>query len=117
MKTITLFLLAASVALAQTTNYPSALDTNTSLFVTADNIQTQLSSAMAAVDTVAVVASSTGFVPNMIATVCDATTSVSGGGTRCTTWEHMLVTAVNGNVLTVTRGFAGTSARAHASSS
>lgn len=77
----------------------------------ADNVQTTLTSAMLAGDTVAIVQSSTGFVVNMIVTVCDVVTSTG----KCTTFEHMKVTAVSGNVLTVTRGFAGTSAIGHAS--
>jgi hypothetical protein len=116
MKRFLLLILAASlqycgVAFAQTTNYPSGLDTSASLFVTADNVQSSLSLAMAAGDTTAFVASTTGFVPNMIVTICDVVTSTG----KCTTFEHLFVTAVPGaNSLTVTRGFAGTSAVSHA---
>jgi hypothetical protein len=104
-------ILVAGAALAQTTRYPGALDTDSSLFVVSDNVQTTLNAAMSTSDTAAVLASATGFVPNMIATICDTTTNTG----KCTAWEHMLVTAVSGNVLTVTRGFAGTSARTHSS--
>ena len=100
--------LAAGMAGAQTTRYPGAIDSDGSLFVVSDNVQTSLTAAMAIPDTTAIVASTTGFVPNMIATICDTSTSTG----VCTAWEHMLVTAAAGNVLTVTRGFAGTSARA-----
>ena len=104
-------ILAAAACLAQTTRYPGALDSDSSLFVVQDNVQTTLSAAMGIGDTAAVVASATGFVPNMVATICDTTTNTG----KCTAWEHMLVTAVTGNVLTVTRGQAGTTARTHSS--
>ena len=109
MKLIRLIVLALPL-FAQTTRYPGAIDSDGSLFVVSDNVQTSLNVAMQTTDTTAVVASSTGFVPNMIATICDTSTSTG----KCTAWEHMLVTAVAGNVLTLTRGFAGTSPRAHA---
>jgi hypothetical protein len=104
-----LLMLSAAGALAQTTTYPGAIDTDTSLFVTRDNVQTTLTVPMQVTDTVAVVKSSTGFVPNMIATVCETVTA-----NVCTQWEHMLVTAISGNTLTVTRGIAGTTSMAHA---
>jgi parallel beta-helix repeat protein len=94
---------------AQTTNYPSGIDNDTSLFVTADNIQTTLNTAMQTADTVAVVKSAAGFKANMIATVCDTVS-----GSQCTKWEHMFVTSVSGNSVTVTRGFGGTTAATHA---
>ncbi len=95
---------------AQTTKYPGAVDDNTSLFITADNVSTTLQTAMAASDTVAIVKNPAGFAPNMIATVCDTV-----NGSLCTQWEHMFVTAVSGNTVTVTRAFAGTTARSHSS--
>lgn len=111
-KALSLLLLLTALCVGQTTNYPGALDTNATLFVTADNIQSQLSAAMLVSGTTATVQSTTGFVANMIATVCDTVTSTG----KCTAFEHMLVTAVpTSTTLTVTRGFAGTSARAHAS--
>lgn len=79
--------------------FPAALDTDATLFVAKDNISTTLNSAMLIGDTVAVVVSSTGWAVDMIATVES---------------EQMLVTAVAGNILTVTRAYAGTSAAAHA---
>jgi hypothetical protein len=112
-----LILILLSFAAFGQTNYPGALDTDSSLRVTGDNVQSTLSVAMAISDSVAVVASPTGWQPNMIATVCDTSTTVGSGtdrATKCTVWENMKVTAVNGNVLTVTRGVDGTSARAHA---
>jgi hypothetical protein len=118
MKTL-LLILASFAAFGQTTTYPGAIDTNASLFVTGDNLQTTLSAAMTTGDSAAVVASATGITANMIVTVCDTFTTVGSGSnntaTKCTAFEHMLVTAVNGNILTVTRGVAGTSARAHVS--
>ncbi len=112
MKTWKLFLFALVIwsAGAQTTNYPNSIDTDTTLFVTADNIQTTLNTSMQAADTVAVVKSAAGFKANMIATVCDTVS-----GSQCTKWEHMFVTAVSGNSVTVTRGFAGTTATTHSS--
>lgn len=109
MRFLSLLLFAAALG-AQTTNYPGALDTNSSLFVTADSTQSQLTVAMQIADVTATVSSSTGFVANMIVTICDTITSTG----KCTVYEHMLVTGVAGNVLTVTRGFAGTAARTHA---
>jgi hypothetical protein len=108
---ITVVFLAAGMACAQTTRYPGALDSDSSLFVVSDNVQTTLTSAMSTSDTAAVVASGTGFTANMIATICDTQTNTG----KCTAWEHMLVTSATGNVLTVTRGFAGTAARSHTS--
>ncbi len=106
-----LLLLVAYAALPQQSNYPGAVDTDRSLFVVADNVQTSLSQQMSTSDTKATVASATGFAINMIATICDTQTNTG----KCTAWEHMLVTAISGNQLTVTRAFAGTSARTHAS--
>lgn len=108
MRLLSLILLAGA-AFGQTTTFPNAIDTNASLFVTADNVQSTLSTAVVAGDTSLTVASGTGFAANQIATICDVITSTG----KCTTYEHMLVTGAVGNVLTVTRGFAGTSARAH----
>lgn len=109
MKLICLIVFAA-LAGAQTSNYPGSIDTDTTLFVTSDNVQSTLSQAMATGDNVAFVASGTGFQPNMLITICEVT--VTGG--KCTSWEHMLITAVNGQALTVMRGQAGTSAQTHA---
>ena len=103
-------ILFASALLAQTSNYPSALDTNTSLFVTADNIQTSLSTAMGSSDTYVTVTSPTGFAANMVATICDSVLSSSG---LCTQWEHLLITSVSGNQLYVTRGVGGSTAHSH----
>jgi hypothetical protein len=104
------FALYGATLFGQTTNYPGSLDTNTSLFSTADNVQTTLTQPMAIGDAVAIVASTTGFSSNMIGTVCDSTDTTG----KCTVWEHMLITSVtNANTLQVTRGIAGTSARAH----
>ena len=110
MKLISI-LVFASALFAQTTRYPAALDSDSSLFVVSDNIQSTLSVAMQPADTALVVQSGTGFLPNMIVSICDASTSTG----KCTSLEHMLATAVNGNILTVTRGFAGTTAVSHAS--
>jgi hypothetical protein len=101
-------ILACSAALSAQ-SFPSAIYTP---LVAKDNVQTTLSLAMTAGDTTAFVASTTGWLPNMLAYICDTSTS-----SRCTgTYEVMLVTAVPGsNALTVTRGYGGTSAVAHAS--
>lgn len=115
MRKLLLIPVTALCAIAQTSNYPGALDTNTSLFVTGDNVQSTLAQAMAAGDNVAFVRSGTGFVANMIITICDVTAPVTPTLTKCTSWEHMLVTNVTGQALTVTRGFAGTSAVSHLS--
>lgn len=114
MKRLFFLILLAAAAFGQTTNYPGSFDTDASLYVTADNQQSYLTVAMGTGDSVAVVASGAGFAVNQIATVCD--TQQNGGpmNGKCTAWEHMKITAVNGNQLTVTRGVNGTSARAHA---
>lgn len=105
-----LLILLPVIGLAQTTNYPSSLDSDTTLFVTGDNVQSTLTVAMTTGSTTATVSSGTGFAINQIATICD---TVSNTG-KCTAYEHMLITGVASNVLTVTRAFAGTSARSHA---
>lgn len=99
MRLFLAFVITLASALAQTTNYPSQLDTDANLYVAGENVTTQLLAAMGIGDSVAVVKSGTGWAVNMIATVDT---------------EQMLVTAVTGNVLTVTRGYAGTAAAAHA---
>ncbi len=79
--------------------YPGSIATDANLLVAADNIQTKLTSGMLVGDTVAIVATTTGWAANMVATVES---------------EQMLVTSVSGaNVLNVTRGQYGTSAAAH----
>lgn len=83
--------------------YPGAVATNADLLVANDNITTNLISPMLIGDSVAVVTSTTGWSAYMVATVGS---------------EQMLVTSVTGaNVLNVTRGYAGTSAAAHANNS
>lgn len=108
------FFLAAGAAFAQTTSYPGALDSDGTLFVVADNVQTTLNVAMAPTDNVAILKSGTGFAVNMIATICDVTAAVTTNVSKCSAWEHMLITAVNGQSVTLTRGLAGTTARSHA---
>lgn len=114
---IPLFL--ALSAFGQTSNYPGSLDTNTSLYVAADNVQTTLALAMGTGDNTAFIVTSgcgltsCGFAANQIATVCDAVVTISTGVIKCTSWEHMLVTAVAGQALSVTRGINGTSAHTH----
>jgi hypothetical protein len=109
MRTLFFGIILAAALSAQTSTFPGSLDTDSQLFSTADNVQTTLTRAMLAGDGVAIVASSAGWQPNMVATVCDAVNT----NNVCTLWEHMLVTAVATNVLTVTRGVGGTSAAAH----
>lgn len=94
---------------AQTSSFPTSVDSDATLFVTGDNVQSTLTVAMAIGDGSATVASGTGFAANMIATVCDTITATG----KCTVYEHMKITGVAGNILSVTRGFAGTSARPH----
>ncbi len=109
MKRLILAIALAGVAFAQ--SYPSAIYTAP---VARDNVATTLSAPMAAIDTVAVVTSGTGFVANMYIYVCDGAQTGTAG--KCTgTFEIMKVTNVAGNVLTVTRAQGGTSAVAHAS--
>ncbi len=105
----TLILLIAFLATAFAQSYPGSIATP---LVAGNNIQTTLSAPMASGDTVAVVASSTGWTANMFAYICDGSTST----VKCTsTYEIMKVTSILGNVLTVTRAQGGTSAVAHAS--
>ncbi len=81
--------------------------------VAADNVATTLSSPMLISDSVAVVVSGAGWLPNMVAYICDSTSTGTAG--KCAgTFEVMLVTNVAGNVLTLTRGYSGTTAIAHA---
>lgn len=115
MRNLFLILAAASSLAAQTTTFPTAVDTDASMFVTGDNLQTFLTSPMLATDNVAIVQNSAGFTVNMVATICDSTVNVVSGVTKCGSWEHMKITAVNGNILTVARAQAGTAAAAHAS--
>ncbi len=85
MKTLILSLALAVSAFAQ---FPTSVYTPP---VAKDNIATTLSSAMAAIDTVAVVADGTGWVPNMYAYICDSTSTGTAG--KCTgTFEVMKVT-------------------------
>jgi hypothetical protein len=109
VKLLSLILLSFA-AFAQTSNFPAALDNDASLFVTADNTQSTLSTAVVAGDVTWTVGSATGFAVNQIVTICDTITSTG----KCTAFEHAKITAVNGNALTVTRGVGGTTARAHA---
>src|SRR5947209_467773 len=108
MRQFLLALLVCSVVItsASAQSFPGSVYTP---LIAADNVQTSLSTGMTSGDTVAIVKSSTGWVPNMVAYICDAFT-----GNLCTgTFEAMLVTSVSTNVLTVTRGYGGTSAVAH----
>ncbi len=93
----TILAIVALTASAFGQSYPSSIFTP---LVAKDNVATTLSSAMSAVDTVAVVTSSTGWSANMLAYICDSSSSK----TTCTgTFEVMLVTSVTGNVITVSR--------------
>jgi hypothetical protein len=102
MKNLILFLLSAGIAAAQvcgTASFPASVAGDSQLLVAADNVQTKLISSMGSSDTVAVVASNTGWLPNMLATIGS---------------EQVLVTGISGNVLTITRGYASTTPAAHA---
>lgn len=83
--------------------FPAALDTDATLFVANDNVQTTLSVLQNPADTVAIVASTVGWKVYMIATVDN---------------EQQLVTAVIGaNTLQVTRNFNGAGSPSHAAGS
>jgi hypothetical protein len=93
--TVCVFGLIAAAAWGQCptgTSYPSAVDTGATLTVAANNLFTTLKAPMQATDTVAVVSSSAGWTANMMATI-DV-----GANT-----EMVYVTAVSGNVLTISR--------------
>jgi hypothetical protein len=96
-------------------NYPGAMDSDSTLYVSADNVMSVLQQAVATGDNVIFVASGAGFQPNMLVTINDASVQIATGVSQVTQWEHMLITSVTGQALTVTRGMAGTAARAHAS--
>jgi hypothetical protein len=97
MKTLLSLLLIAAGAFAQTASYPNALATDATLFKAANNVSTTLLAAQASTDTVAIVASSTGIVPNMLMTVCP----VSNTGGCTTAGEIEVVCLVSGNTLTL----------------
>ncbi|PWT71037.1 MAG: hypothetical protein C5B60_11465, partial [Chloroflexi bacterium] len=105
---------ALAVLEAQTVNYPTSIDTDATLFITADNVISKLNQAVQTTDNVIFVASGTGFAANQIVTICDSTVVITSTVNRCSGWEHMLVTAITGQALTVTRGVAGTTAKTHA---
>lgn len=112
--TIALWLMPA-IAFAQTASFPGSIVTDQQLMVAVNGISTTLLAAQGSSDTVAVVKSSTGIVPNMLISV--GTTSP----------EIEVVCAVAGNTLTIGRsgvcpsisgrGFDSTSAAAHAANS
>lgn len=79
-------------------NFPGSLDDDSTLYIAKDNISTKSLAAQSIGDTVLVVANPAGWVANMIANI---------------DLEQEFVTGVTGNVLTVTRGFNGTTAVAH----
>jgi hypothetical protein len=108
MKRIIVFLLSVASLCGQLT-FPSGVYNP---LLAKDNIQTSLIAPMAVGDNVAVVQSGTGWAPQMVAYICD---SSSGSPAKCTSYEVMLVTAVAGNVLTVTRAYGGSTAKTHAS--
>ncbi len=112
MKRLALLCLSALTLSAQqvcnTAVFPGGVATDSNLLVAADNVQTVLIAPQAVTDTVLVVQSSAGWLPNMVATV--GTVSAGAGVSLI---EQEKVTAVNGNVLTVTRGLAGTTAAVH----
>lgn len=98
-------LLACAGLYAQ--SFPAAVYTP---LVAKDNLTTKLIAPMTPTDTVAIVQSSTGWLPNMVASICESANSgVCVGG-----FEMLLVTNVAGNVLTVTRGYSGSTAVPHA---
>ncbi len=104
---LTLSTVAALGQVCSTAVYPGAVATNSQVLVAADNIQTSNSATQAPTDTVLVVANPSGWLVNMIATVGTPVAGVPGSV------EQELVTGIAGNVLTVTRAYAGTSAQTH----
>jgi hypothetical protein len=83
--------------------FPGAIDSDATLYVARDNIQTRLSSPMGVSDAAAVVVSAAGWAANMIATVDS---------------EQMLVTGnPTGYSIPVQRAFGGTAAATHAAQS
>ncbi len=107
MKTLILFIALSVSIFAQ--SFPTTVYTP---LVAKDNIATTLASAMTAGDNVAVVTSGTGWAANMVAYICESNATGTAG--KCAgSFEAMLVTNVNGQNLTVTRGYGGTSAIAH----
>jgi hypothetical protein len=98
-KLFSLLILSASFLLAQTAQYPGAIVTPQQLGVAVNNAQSSLLAPQAIGDTVAVVVSAAGF-ENYIFISLDS--------------EIEQITNITGNVLTVTRGFDGTAAAAHA---
>ena len=100
MRLCLIFALAVPMAaqVCSTPVFPGSVATNAQLLIAADNIQTTLSSVQLFSDTTATLTSATGWMPNMIATIG---------------LEQELVTAVVGNVITVTRGYAGTTQIQH----
>src|SRR5262252_4316077 len=96
-------LLVVYLLYPQTSNYPATFDSDSTLYVVADNVMSTLSQAVTVSDNVIFVASGTGFLSNMILTVCDTSVAVATGVNKCTAWEHMLLTSAAGQALTVTR--------------
>lgn len=83
---------------AQTASFPSAVATDAQLKVAANNLQTTLDGSITAAQTTITVRDATGIAANMLLSIDN---------------EIVSVTSVAGRVLTVVRGFDGTTAVAH----
>lgn len=108
-----LFLLcmtACSTLSAQTATFPAAVVTNSQMMVAGNNLNTTLTAPVGATDTTMTLASSVGFLPDMLISFSDSK-------------EISVVCAVNGNVVTIGyngvcpsttgRGFDGSTATTH----
>ena len=71
-------IMLAGACLGQSSSYPGSVDTDATLFVAKDNVQTKLNVQMLITDNVAIVASTTGWAANMIATVDSEQMFVTG---------------------------------------
>lgn len=106
------FLVAAAAwgQICTTPVYPSSVAVDSQLHWSVDNVQTVLTADIGTSDTGFVVLSSTGLVNNSVITVGNPVPGVNGIGSG---YEKMLVTGGLGNLLSVTRGYANTTAITH----
>lgn len=126
-KLLFLLPLVVCAAVAQTADYPSQVTTDAKMMVAANNVATTLSLQQASGDTVAIVANTTGFAPNMLVSICAPATSIFGATGQCAAGaavEIEVVCSVSGsNTLNIGyngscpstngRGFDGTTPAVH----
>ena len=111
MKLISILVFALPL-FAQTTNYPGALDNDSSLFVVADNVQSSASvRPVATTDNVGLRSERIRLRPEHDRDHLRHDSRRYRDRVEMQRMGAMLITAVNGQALTVTRGVAGTSAR------